>query len=164
MEFSRSPAFLAVPHLLQRNAGDCLAACAAMVLRYFGNTSVSYGRLNLLLEIQSDFGAPFSNIHRLAQLNYLVLYQQGTLSDLRHALVNGWPPIVPVNTGELPYWGQIRVYHAVVVVGMDAQSIYLNDPAFTKSPIRVSIGDFDLAWLDRDEMYAVVAPSRNHLT
>ncbi len=161
MPLSRSPSFLSVPHLLQRSSGDCLAACAAMVLRYFGVMSVTYDRLNRILEIQPDLGAPFSNIRHLSQLKFAVLYQQGTLPDLQHALANGWPPIVPVNTRELPYWGQIHVNHAVVVVGMDTQSVCLNDPAFTASPIRVAKGDFDLAWLDRDEMFAVIAPRRN---
>ncbi|MEZ4732190.1 MAG: hypothetical protein R3E79_34160 [Caldilineaceae bacterium] len=46
--------------------------------------------------------------------------------------------------------------HAVVVVGFDEQSIYLHDPEFAESPINVSYGDFDLAWLEHDEMYAVL--------
>lgn len=132
-----------------------------MALQYFSVMEVSYDRLNRILEIQPDLGAPFSNIRHLTQLNFAVLYQQGTLSNLQHAIANGWPPIVPVNTGDLPYWGQIHVNHAVVIVGMDTHSVYLNDPAFTASPIRVAKGDFDLAWLDRDEMFAVIAPRRN---
>jgi hypothetical protein len=35
---------LPVPHHLQRSDGDCLAACAAMVLAYLG-VSVDYDRL-----------------------------------------------------------------------------------------------------------------------
>ena len=30
----------------------------------------------------------------------------------------------------------------------------LNDPAFEEAPKVVSRGDFDLAWLERDEVYA----------
>jgi len=162
MEFSPTPVLLSVPHVVQHSAGDCLAACAAMVLRYFRNMTVSYNRLNQILAIQPDFGAPFSNICRLAQLNITVLYQQGTLADLHHSLVSGWPCVVPVDTGELPYWVQIHVSHAVVIIGMDTQFVYLNDPAFTSSPIRVPTGDFDLAWLERDEMFAVLAPNSAH--
>lgn len=41
---------------------------------------------------------------------------------------------------------------------MDAQSVYLNDPAFANAPIQVSQGDFQLAWLEHDEFYAVLSP------
>lgn len=33
-------------------------------------------------------------------------------------------------------------------------SMYLNDPAFDYAPIKVSCGDFGLAWLERDEVYS----------
>jgi hypothetical protein len=72
-------------------------------------------------------------------------------------LSNGWPVITPVKTRELPYWDE-DTDNAVVVVGMDAQFVYLNDPALETAPIQVSQGDFGLAWLEHDEMYAVLAP------
>ena len=46
--------------------------------------------------------------------------------------------------------------HAVVVVGMDDQHVYLNDPGFPEAPVKVSHGDFGLAWLERDEFYAAL--------
>jgi predicted double-glycine peptidase len=46
--------------------------------------------------------------------------------------------------------------HAVVVVGLDDSSVYLNDPAMDYGPIRVSIGDFDLAWFNQEERYGVL--------
>ncbi len=60
-----------------------------------------------------------------------------------------------LQTDELPYWNDDTL-HAVLVIGLDDTDIYLNDPAFPNGPVQVSRGDFDLAWLARDEYYAVI--------
>lgn len=70
-------------------------------------------------------------------------------------LEGGRPPIVFVNTGELPYW-DANVDHAVVLIGMDSTHAIVNDPFFTRAPISIPLGDFDLAWLEHNEMYAVI--------
>ena len=41
---------LSVPHIRQREDGECIAACAAMVLKYL-NISASYEQLLRLLKI-----------------------------------------------------------------------------------------------------------------
>lgn len=66
--------------------------------------------------------------------------------------------IISVQTKELPYWQGIASLHAVVLVGMDEEYVYLNDPEWPDAPIRVAIGDFDLAWLARGERFALLAP------
>lgn len=68
---------LPVPHRTQRTDGECLAACAAMVLAYIGLTT-AYEKLLKVLDIHW-FGAPFFNIRLLEQLGVLVVYRQGTL-------------------------------------------------------------------------------------
>ena len=60
-----------------------------------------------------------------------------------------------MQTGQLPYWTE-DVPHAVVVIGMSGSEVYLNDPAVVQAPLAVPLGDFDLAWLERDELYAVI--------
>lgn len=142
---------LPVPHIQQRQRGECLAACAEMVLTYLG-FSVAYEHLLKLLEITSRIGTPAYNIRKLEKLHVSVIYQQGSLADLHRHLLHEQPCIAFVKTQELPYWRE-AVDHAVVVVGMDDQSVYLNDPALTEAPLQVSCGDFDLAWLERDEFY-----------
>ncbi len=151
-----SPVILPVPHVRQRNSGECLAACAMMVLAYLG-FSITYGRLLKLLRVRKQIGAPASNIRSLEQLGINVIYKQGTLAELHSHLTNGLPCITFVNTGELPHW-ETDSDHAVVVVGLDNEYIYLNDPEFPNVPIQVTHGDFDLAWLDWDEFYAVLRP------
>jgi ABC-type bacteriocin/lantibiotic exporter with double-glycine peptidase domain len=147
---------LPVPHVQQRNRGECLAACAAMVLGYL-DIVIAYGRLLKLLRIRPGLGTPAYNIRELEKLGFIVIYQQGTLAELRSYLANGYPCIAMVKTEELPYWNE-AIDHAVVVVGLDGNMVYLNDPAFVKAPISVSQGDFGLAWLNRDEFYATLLP------
>jgi uncharacterized protein YvpB len=65
-----------------------------------------------------------------------------------------------VRTGELPYW-TYQTDHAVVVVGFDEGHVYVNDPDRPGAPIAVPVGDFELAWLERDYAYALIAPSED---
>lgn len=59
---------LNVPHVQQKQAGEYLAACAAMICNYL-NVTVDYARLVRLLEIQQDVGVAFSKIHKLEKLD-----------------------------------------------------------------------------------------------
>ena len=124
-----------------------------MVLDYIG-VSVPYERLIAILKTEW-FGTVTSRILALEQLGVRIIYKQGTLAELRAHLLNKQPPIAFVATRELPYWNTDEK-HAVVLVGIDDEYVYLNDPAFPRAPIPVLIGDFDLAWLEWDELYAVL--------
>lgn len=81
-------------------------------------------------------------------------------TGLQALLSQGLPLIVFVRTGELPYWSY-QTDHAVVVVGYDEDHVYANDPDRSDAPIAVPVGDFELAWLERDYAYALVAPSED---
>lgn len=126
-----------------------------MVLDYH-QLAIDYNQLLSLLQVQW-FGARTSNIRTLSRLNVQVVYEEGTLEKLRDHLLNDYPPIVFVSTQDLPYWDR-RTQHAVVVVGLDDHYIYLNDPAFVSAPIPVPRADFELAWFERDRLYAVILP------
>jgi ABC-type bacteriocin/lantibiotic exporter with double-glycine peptidase domain len=148
---------LAVPHVQQTQPGDCLAACAAMICTYL-NISHNYNHLFRALAIEQGIGTPFSRIRNLAKLGITVDYQEyGTLPELYNLLRAGWPSIVSVQTAELPYWNQISTQHAVVVIGMDENHVLINDPEFPQAPLQVPLGDFDLAWLAQDELYAILS-------
>lgn len=116
MTIPSSPLILRAPHLQQPAPGECLPACAAMVLTYLG-IRVNYRQLLRLLQTQAGYGTPFSNIRSLAKLNVTVTYKQGQLPDLQRLLQAGAPILVPVQTRELPHWFE-DTSHAVVVVGI----------------------------------------------
>lgn len=157
MKFHFSPVRLPVQHVQQQTTGECLVACAAMVFSYLG-LPFDYQRGVRLLRIRPQIGTPFFPVRELSKLGISVVCKHGTLAELHAYLTQGLPCIVGIQTGELPYWQATNVQHAVVVVGLDSDFIYLNDPAFLNAPVQVSLGDFDLAWLEQDEFYAVLTP------
>ncbi len=123
-----------------------------MVLAYMGHT-VRYSRLMRILNT-SDIGTPFSNLHNVSRIGVTVTVASGTLDLLYEQLSHNRPCIASVQTAELPHWPH-ATEHAIVVVGMDSDYVFVNDPSFEIAPILVPIGDFDLAWLEMDEDYAV---------
>jgi len=145
---------LPVSHRKQSQRADCLAACAAMVLDYIGRPC-PYQQLLSLLGVK-PIGAPSSNILRLARLGVSVIHKAGALEELELQIAQGRPCIVFLDTGELPYWSE-AAFHAVVLVGMDDEYVYVNDPAFDQAPQRIPWGDFDLAWIEEGYYYAVVS-------
>ncbi len=129
-----------------------------MVLAYW-QRDISYSALLRLLRIQ-PYGAPAGNIRLLSALGVRVTYSTTNLGGLKALLDRGLPLVVFVRTGELPYWSY-QTDHAVVVVGYDEGHVYVNDPDKSDAPIAVPAGDFELAWLERDYAYALVAPSED---
>lgn len=146
---------LSIPHKQQRQEADCLAACAAMVLAHLGKNP-DYNRLLKLLKVK-PFGTPGRNLKNLASLGVEVIYREGSLNEVKDHLLNGRPCIALVRTAELAYW-TYSIDHAVVVVGFDEKTIYLNDPAFETSPQAVSVTEFELAWMEFDYRYSVIMP------
>jgi ABC-type bacteriocin/lantibiotic exporter with double-glycine peptidase domain len=144
---------LPVPHRPQLSEGDCLAACAAMALAYWGHDS-PYQELLQRLEIK-PYGAPASNILHLASARLQVVYSNGDSGGLEGFLKQGFPAIVFVRTGDLPYW-TYGTDHALVVTGYDRVHYYLNDPAYHRPRLPVLKGDLELAWLERDYTYALL--------
>jgi ABC-type bacteriocin/lantibiotic exporter with double-glycine peptidase domain len=144
---------LPVPHHKQQGDGDCLAACAAMVLSYL-NHQINYPQLLDLLKIR-PYGAPAGNIRLLENQNLTVTYQVTDMAGMEAMLKSGNPVIVFMRTSELPYW-DYATDHALVVVGFDESNIYINDPYFDNAPITVPRDEFELAWLERDYYYATI--------
>jgi uncharacterized protein YvpB len=101
---------------------------------------------------------------RLRSWSFRVEYSRGNLETLRQHLEAGRPIIVPVDTELLPYWVTRRdvsaaeqiTDHAVVVVGMDEENIYVNDPDFEAAPQAVELGRFYDAWQHFALRYAVI--------
>ena len=146
---------LSVPHQQQQSDGDCLTACAAMVLAYL-DRPMEYAQLLRLLKIK-PYGTPAGNIRLLADLKLNVVYSKTDMVGLETLLQQGHPVIVFVRTGELPYW-TYSTDHALLVVGYDENHVHVNDPHRSEAPIAVPRGDFELAWLERDYYYALITP------
>jgi len=124
-----------------------------MMLFQYWNVVADYEKLKQILGTQ-PFGTFASQLRKLESLDLAVIYKRGTFDELFDHLSNKRPCIAFVMTGELPYWNE-NTSHAVVVVGLDDTTIYLHDP-IRPAPVQVSRGDFDLAWLEWDEMYATL--------
>lgn len=148
---------LSVLHSPQLNDVGCLDACAQMVLHSVGNQQPQ-DVLNTALGLTA-IGIPYRNILRLSQFGVQVSLLAGEVANLRQAIDNGVPPIVFVKTGDLPYWSA-NTSHAVVIVGYDEESVFLNDPMFDEAPQCVRWDDFMLAWSEQDYMFAIVSISK----
>jgi len=147
---------LLVPRLKQKQAADCLAACAAMILDYLAYP-IAYEDLVRLLQI-GPIGAPSFRIQELERLGLRVEYGKSSLENIRRHLLAGHPGIAFVNSEEMSYWQGGATYHAVVVIGFDGRSIFINDPYFANSLQTVDEDEFLLAWSEHDYRYALIFP------
>lgn len=156
------PNTLPVPHRRQETNVGCLPACVQMVLAYLG-IDRAQAELAQLLGTRPHTGTPYSHIARLRSPEISVAYQTAnSLDDLTGWLARKLPVIAFVQMRELPHWRGHWSQHAVVVSGVDEQSVYVLDPAASSEVIAVPNGDFLLAWEEMDMAYAVVdrhAPS-----
>jgi len=147
---------LNVPHIYQRDRTDCLPLCVEMVLSFLGQP-ISRRRINQILE-PTLIGTPGFRLLRLRNYGYDVTYAAAIDErPLTEALAAGLAPIALLLTRNLPHWKR-ETAHAVVIIGMDAHTVYLNDPAFPTAPQAVPRDCFLLAWSDFDMLYAVIRP------
>jgi ABC-type bacteriocin/lantibiotic exporter with double-glycine peptidase domain len=82
-----------------------------------------------------------------------------SFDDLARWLQEGIPPIVFVTTGPLSYW-QAECLHALVVVGIEEQSVLVHDPAFGTAPLTIPHDEFLAAWGELAQLTALVKVSR----
>ncbi len=144
---------LPIPHFKQAKTNTCLPASARIVLAHLGH-SIDEATLERLLETK-PFGTPVRNIQRVSTFGFSVSFASSSLVNLRAALAEGNPVIVFVMTGNMKYW-RLNVAHALVVVGIDDEKIYLNDPWFDKAPQVCSIDEFLAAWAEFDHLAAII--------
>jgi ABC-type bacteriocin/lantibiotic exporter with double-glycine peptidase domain len=51
-------------------------------------------------------------------------------------------------------------HHAVVIIGIDGDRVYLNDPAFVTAPQIVARDEFEPAWIEHNYRFAVITLER----
>lgn len=144
---------LNVSHLPQRANSDCLPICGMMALAYLGQ-NVSYTRITKILATRS-FGTPSDNIQRLSQLGVKVILTKLLPTEIRDYLQEGSPVIAFVSIADLPYW-HVDTDHAIVVIGMDEEVVYINDPYFSLAPQEVPHALFELSQLKFNYKCAVI--------
>jgi hypothetical protein len=132
-----------------------------MALAYIG-ISRSQETLGKVMGLQLPIGTLRSNIKKVASLQIKVTYDVGQREDIEQWLNQNVPVIVFLDAGELPHWHKydftqrVVIQHAVVVVGLERQTIYLMDPALDTGPTPTPIDDFMLAWEEMDYYYATL--------
>lgn len=151
------PQRLSLPYHRQKAEGYCLAACAQMVLHYWGFLT-EQNQLAEQMGVIPDIGVPASRITRLASREITPIYDIGEWELLIAWLDRRVPVIAMVQAGEFAHWQGAEFAHAVVLVGYDAEHIWLMDPAALPEPMSVSIDEFMLAWGELDYRYAVLRP------
>lgn len=101
-------------------------------------------------------GTPGFRLHKLASRRWHVAYSEGELPDLAAALQNDIPPIALVRTADLQYWGALNFAHAVVLVAITEEDVWVHDPGQEQATIKVSLGNFALAWDAMGNLYGTI--------
>lgn len=126
-----------------------------MILDYL-HIPVNYARLQRLLNVRS-FGAFFSDIENLRTIGVAVTVAEGNLTVVQDYLESGLPVVAAVNTAFLPsYWSE-GVGHALVIIAIEDELVYVNDPALPTAPQPIHINEFMSAWGEKDFLCAVIA-------
>ena len=136
---------LPVSHYPQEHATSCIPAVVRMVLSFW---SIEQNELVLSQMLQSEEeGTSIFNIKFLqeAGIGITVWVGEMDVEELKQNLDQGVPVIVAVWTANLLYW-KVNRPHAVVVVGYDEKTVYLNDPKFPDAPQTIAWDNFLAAW------------------
>ena len=92
-------------------------------------------------------GTPVLNLLLLNQhlVRCHVEVDSASFDDLAQWLQEDSPPISFVSTGLLSYW-QAECLHALVVVGIEEQQVFVHDPAFDAAPLTIPRDEVLAAW------------------
>jgi ABC-type bacteriocin/lantibiotic exporter with double-glycine peptidase domain len=148
-----------VPQTNPEGRNSCVPACLVMVLACQG-VSVPESELCDLLDTQAA-GTEVWNTLLLEQHipGSVVRLESASIERLNEALLDGVPPIAFVATRHLPGWERETI-HALVVVGVENDSVLVHDPALPSGPRPVPVAAFVAAWSELDFLTAFVTVRR----
>ena len=135
-------------HYPQESEYGCIPASIRMVFSAFEVAlGERYSELDLIhLLGTSQRGSLWENLTRISQLGFQVEVVSSNLSELfAYLQAKKKPVIVVVYAQYIPYLNSDSL-HAVVVVGLDSQNIYFNDPLRKECPMILSNDEFQRAW------------------
>jgi ABC-type bacteriocin/lantibiotic exporter with double-glycine peptidase domain len=147
--------WLNVPHFQQEAEYSCIAACVRMVLAYHGDTRTE-AELRTLLDTQPT-GTRAGNIMRVSGSTFEVYLRPSNLVELRRVLADQQPPIVFLKTAALEYWS-MDIFHTVVLIGLDASTVAVNDPYFATAPQTATVQGFEKAWAETGQFTELIRP------
>jgi ABC-type bacteriocin/lantibiotic exporter with double-glycine peptidase domain len=126
-----------------------------MVMAYYGRNE-SEDSVRQLLRT-TPRGTRAANVTRVVQLGFDVRFGASNLSQLQAMLAANVPPIIFLLTGTLDYW-ETNDAHAVVLIGIDAATVHLNDPFFDTFSQQTPLANFQQAWATTGHLAAFIRP------
>ena len=149
-----SKPFIAVPHYRQELSYSCLPACVRMILTFW-KAEHTERELRVLFKTRMGGTSPAQVMLELPRLGFSAAVWRGSLEALRSFVAQGTPCIVSLWTGELTYWAE-ETMHTVVVVGMDEDTLWVNDPSVPDAPQQIPGDEFAVAWSLADRVMIVI--------
>ncbi|MBI3913049.1 MAG: C39 family peptidase [Chloroflexi bacterium] len=156
------PSIIRLPHLPQEHDFSCVAACARMVLAFYGKP-ISEAELRRILKTRPGIGTHPIHLRNLESLGVAATWPYpSTSAELQQLVDAGHPIIAFVWTGSLRDYTEtegIDYLHTVVVVGFSDPSVLVHDPRLTTGPIEIPRTVFADAWKYADHLIAVISPA-----
>ncbi len=150
--------FIPVPHLQQELDYSCVPACVRMVLAFYG-LQVSESQLRALFKTRPGGTSAANVLLRLPELGYTASVYTASFFEMARLVGEGMPCIVQVWTEHLSYWREIWM-HDLVVVGVEGDTVFVNDPAFPGAPKTVAKSEFERAWAAADRLLIRIEKGR----
>jgi ABC-type bacteriocin/lantibiotic exporter with double-glycine peptidase domain len=128
-----------------------------MVLAFYGQP-VTESQLRALFKTHPSATSLANVLLRLPELGFYASVISASFFDLERNMENGVPCIVQVWTEHLSYWHDLWM-HDLVVVGIEGETVWVNDPAFPKAPRTVAKHEFERAWAAADRLLIQIEKS-----
>ncbi|MBI1922984.1 C39 family peptidase [Candidatus Poribacteria bacterium] len=148
------------PHQQQINHEACVPASLSMVCAAYGKTILQSEFIEQLMRPPRR-GTSFDSLEDpqfqewLKQYGLTLEIRESNLDQLRSEIRAGIPVICIIQSQYLPYSFREDL-HAVVIVGIDSENVYLNDPLLSEDTITVlSIPIFLKAWEEWGGSYRI---------